>query len=135
MHILQNTAPIFFFFPFLGSPAQCPNRRSGWKMKIPVFLEAAPGMSLGKEFDALCKRLELSNAVKVKTHQFFSKFHHVLDSSVCGRGERDMETACRIRPLGVTVLSRIHPAPSHKHSLTVTKWCHVRASIVQERWV
>lgn len=61
-------------------------------MKMPLFLQAAPGMSLGEEFDAPCKRLELSSAVKVKTHQFFSKFHHVLDSSVRERGrerERD----------------------------------------------
>lgn len=29
-------------------------------------------MSLGGEFDALYKRLELSGAVKVKTHQFLS---------------------------------------------------------------
>lgn len=101
---------------------------------MPLFLQAAPGMSLGEEFDALYKRLELSGAVKVKTHQFFSKFHHVLDSSVHERGR---ERAYRIRPLGVTVLSRIRPAPSHKHmhSHTVTKWCHVGASIVQEHWV
>lgn len=52
-------------------------------------------------------------------------------------GEIESERAYRIRPLGVTVLSRIRPAPSHKHthSHTVTKWCHVGASIVQERWV
>ena len=57
---------------------------------MPLFLQAAPGMSLGEEFDALYKRLELSSAVKVKTHQFFSKFHHVLDSSV-GEGEGERE--------------------------------------------
>lgn len=68
---------------FFGSPTQCPIRCSGWKMKMALFLQAAPGVSLGEEFDALYKRLELSSAVKVKTHQFFSKFHHVLDSSVC----------------------------------------------------
>lgn len=112
-------------------------------MKMPLFLRAAPGMSLGEKFDAPYERLELSSAVKVKTHQFFSKFQHVLDSSVgekeSGRGrERGRETgrACRIRPLGVTVLSGICPAPRHKHMHlhTVTKWCHVGASIVQERW-
>lgn len=41
--------------------------------------------------------------------------------------------AYSIRPLGVTVLSRIRSAPTHKH--TATKWCHVRASIVRERLV
>lgn len=93
---------------------------SGWEMKMPVFLQAAPGMSLGKEFDAPSKRLELSSAVKVKTHQFLSKSHCVLDLSVCGkrrrREEKDSDGACRIRPLGVTVLSRIRPA--HRHTNT-----------------
>lgn len=87
---------------------------------MPVFLQAAPGMSLGKEFDAPSKRLELSSAVKVKTHQFLSKSHCVLDLSVCGkrrrREEKDSDGACRIRPLGVTVLSRIRPA--HRHTNT-----------------
>lgn len=55
---------------------------------MPVFLQAAPGMSLGKEFDAPSKRLELSSAVKVKTHQFLSKSHRVLDLSVCGKRRR-----------------------------------------------
>lgn len=56
---------------------------------MPVFLQAAPGMSLGKEFDAPSKRLELSSAVKVKTHQFLSKSHSVLDLNVCGRREEE----------------------------------------------
>lgn len=75
----KRTASIFFY-----SPTQCPIRCSGWEMKMPLFLQAAPGMSLGEEFDALYKRLELSSVVKVKTHQFSSKFHLVLDSSVHG---------------------------------------------------
>lgn len=58
---------------------------------MPVFLQAAPGMSLGKEFDAPSKRLELSSAVKVKTHQFLSKSHSVLDLNVCGRGREEEE--------------------------------------------
>lgn len=58
---------------------------------MPVFLQAAPGMSLGKEFDAPSKRLELSSAVKVKTHQFLSKSHSVLDLNVCGRRKEEEE--------------------------------------------
>lgn len=104
-------------------------------MKMPLLLQAARGMSLGEEFDALYKRLELSSAVKVKTHQFSPNFTVSLTQVFVG--ERETERAYRIRPLGVTVLSRICPAPLHKHmhSHTVAKWCHVGASIVQERWV
>lgn len=90
---------------------------------MPVFLQAAPGMSLGQEFDAPSKRLELSSAVKVKTHQFLSKSHCVLDLSVCRERRRRRRRwegkasagACRIRPLGVTVLSRIRPVNKHPH--------------------
>lgn len=85
------------------------------EMKMPLFLQAAPGMSLGEEFDAPCKRLELSSAVKVKTHQFFLQISlcpWLKCSSEGGRG------VYRIRPLGVTVLSRMRPAPSHKRALT-----------------
>lgn len=130
-NIKKSTASIFW----LSHPLS--NHMLRLEMKMPLFLQAAPGMSLGEEFDAPYKHLELSSAVKVKTHQFSSKFHHVLDSSVRESGrESATERAYRIRPLGVTVLSRMRPAPSHKHmhSHTRTKWCHVGASIVQERW-
>lgn len=78
------------------------------------------------------ERLELSSAVKVRTHQFSApKFRRVLDSAVCVfysphpfffLWEKGESGADRIRPLGVTVLSGIRPAtllrPPHTHTQT-----------------
>ena len=59
------------------SPIRC----SGLQMKMPLHLQAASGTSLGERFAAPYQFLELSSEVEVESHQFFSKFQHVLDSS------------------------------------------------------
>lgn len=60
------------------------------------FPAGSPRHVIRKKFDAPSKSLELSSAVKVKTHQFLSKSHCVLDLNVVGggggRGRRKTQT-------------------------------------------
>lgn len=84
---------------------------------MPLFPEAAPGVSLGEEFDAPVRALGTIKCSKSENSSVLGpKFHRVLDSAVCvflfyffflrQKGESGAD---RIRPLGVTVLSGIRP--------------------------
>lgn len=58
---------------FFGSSTQCPIKCSGWKMKMPLFLQAAPGMSLGEEFDAPYQALGTIKCSKSENSSVFPK--------------------------------------------------------------
>lgn len=96
---------------YFGIPTQCPIKRSGWKMKMPLFLQAAPGMSLEKGIWCPVQALGTIKCSKSENSSVFPQISPCSFLECWWKKERDTERPCRIRPLGVTVLSRIRPAP------------------------
>lgn len=91
---------------------------------MPLFLKAAPGMSLEKGIWCPVRALGTIKCSKSENSSVFLQISPCFCLECWWEKERDTERPCRIRPLGVTVLSRIHPAPltqTHCNKM-VSRW-------------